>query len=142
MRIDFRRRQTTDVGKRDFHSFHGEDVEAGFLKVARKHIVDAAGKISDADESFHAEPTQRFDLSLSRSDDGNFKFGFPFFDDLFFAFESVHHKRRRAFRVNQIDAFLGQFFDLLMHGVERAAKLVFGAALKIQINRHDADPLG
>ena len=117
VRVDFRRRQAADVGKRYFHSFHGENVESRFLKIAGEHIVDTAGEISDADESFDTERAQRFDLGLRRRDDRDFEFRLPILDDFFLALENVHHERRRAFRVNQIDAFLGELVDLFVHSV-------------------------
>ena len=81
-------------------------------------------------------------MGLRRRDDGDFEFRFPLLDDFFFALETVHHERRRAFGMNQIDAFLGELADLFVHSVERGTKFILGAALEIQINRHDTDPFG
>ena len=48
---------------------------------------------------------------------------FPLFGDLFFALEAVDHERRRAFGVNQINAFFGQLRDFFVNGVERRAEI-------------------
>ena len=141
-RVDFRRCQAADVGEVDFHPFHRQHFEARFLKIAGEHIVDAADEISHADELLHAQRAQRLDLGLRRGDDGNFELVFPLFGDLRFALEALDHERRRAFGMNQIDAFLGKLGDFLVNSVERGAEFVFGAALEIQINRHDADAFG
>ena len=54
VRVDFRRRQPADVGEVDFHPFHRQHFETGFLEVAGEHIVDAADEIGHADEFLHA----------------------------------------------------------------------------------------
>jgi len=104
--------------------------------------VDAIDEIGDADEFFDVERAQRLDLSLGRGDHRNFVLGFPFFNNLLFAFIPVHHKRRRAFGMDQIDTLLRQLRDFFFDGVERGAKFIFGAAFEIQINRDDADAFG
>ena len=80
---------------------------------------------------FTPERAQRFDLGLRRSDDGNFEFRFPLLDDFFLALETLNHERRRAFGMNQIDAFLGELVDLFVHRIERGAEFVLSAALEI-----------
>jgi hypothetical protein len=70
-------------------------------------------------------------LSLRRGDNRNFEFRFPLLYDLFFALEAVHHERRRAFGMNQIDTFLGELVDFFVHGIERGTEFVFRAAFEI-----------
>ena len=41
--------------------------------------------------------------------------------------------------MNEIDPLLCQLCDFLLHRIQRSAKFIFRAALKIQIDRHDPD---
>jgi hypothetical protein len=42
----------------------------------------------------------------------------------------------------EINTFLGQLRDFFFNGVERPAEFIFRAALEIQVNWNNPDPLG
>jgi hypothetical protein len=74
---------------------------------------------------------ERLDLRLGGSDHGRFVFRRPLVDDLLFPFEAMHHERRGAFGMNEVNAFLRQLRDFFFDGIKSPAKLVFRAALEV-----------
>ena len=61
------------------------------------------------------------------------------FDDLGFALAALHHERRRAVRMDQVAAVLGQHRHELLVGRHHGLELVLGAAADIEEQRDEAD---
>jgi hypothetical protein len=123
-------------------SDHVEDVEPGVAEVLRVDFVDLAGKVTEADEFLRIEFLQCGDVGGARREHGHFVLAFPIANQRSLALVSQNHEGGRAGGVDDVDADLRQFGDLLAIANECFLELVLRAALNLCEEGDDADSIG
>ncbi len=81
-------------------------------------------------------------MILRHAHDRSAIFLFPALDDLGFALAALHHEWRRAVRMNEVAAALGQDRYELLVGRHHGLELVLRAAPHIEEERNEPDAFG
>ena len=118
---------------------HAAHRKAGIAEIFGEHDVELFGEIGGADDGLGLQRVERIDVVHGHAHDRHLVFLLPGLDDLRLPLAAVHHERRRAVRMDQVAALLGQHRHELLVVRHHGLEFVLGAAADVEEQRDEPD---
>src|SRR5262249_51297203 len=139
--IDLLGRELADLVEIDLDAFHAEHVEARLDEIFREQVVDAADKVSRAQDLLRLERVQCPHVVGARGEERELVLLLPLLQELGLAFESEQHEGRCAFRMDEVASGVRKLPDQRLIRRSRALELFRRAVADVEEQRQHADAL-
>src|SRR5260370_41629541 len=125
------------LAERHVDSFHCTHGKAGIAEIFGEDGIEPGGKVSRANDGLRLQRAQRVDVILCHAHDRRSILLFPSLHDLGLAPAALDHEWRRAVRMNEAAAALGQDRYELLISRHQGLEFVLRAAPHIEEERNE-----